>query len=127
MNDIIKIVIADDLTLFREALVDVLSADPSIQVIGQGTTAFEAYSLVKNLMPDILVLDLGMPGGGLKVARKLHQESPDTKVIILTASDAEDDFVSATKAGVCAYMLKGVSGREFIQKVHEVWKNNCPK
>lgn len=126
MNDIIKVVIVDDNTLYRKAVSEVFSSDPQIKIIGQGSTAEEAVSLANVLKPDIILIDLGMPGGGLASAWKVKSNNPKTRVVILTASDAEDDIREAQKAGVCAYILKGVSARDLVKRIHQVWMGDCP-
>jgi two-component system nitrate/nitrite response regulator NarL len=125
MNDTIKVVIVDDYVLYRETVVEVLSSDPEIAIIGQGASAQEAIHLTADLHPDIILLDLGMPGGGLTAAWALASDFPATRIIVLTSSASEDDEFQATQAGVCAYLLKGVVGRELIQEIHKVYVGEC--
>lgn len=125
MNEKIKIVIIDDHVLFRDAVIEVLAKDDQIKVVGQGGTAGEAIYLVERLRPDILLLDLAMPGGGLTSAWVLATTYPDTRIVALTSSEAEDDILGAARAGFCAYILKGVSGRDLIEKIHKVYAGDC--
>ena len=125
MNTIINIVLVDDHTLFREAVAEVFLADPALQVVGQCGTAEEAVCLTKRLHPDIILLDLGIPGGGLTSARILAKETPDSRIIILTSSEAEDDMMEASKIGVSAYLLKGISGRVLRDTIHAVCRTDC--
>lgn len=120
MSEKIGVVIIDDHRLFREAATEVLSNDPDIHILGQGGTAKDAIRLTKIYHPDILLLDLKIPGGGLSSAWALSSTFPATRIIALTSSEAEDDILEAAKAGICAYVLKGVSGHDLIDKIHKV-------
>lgn len=114
MSDLIEIVIVDDHPLFREGVAHTLGAEPDIEVVGQGETADEAVHLVATLAPDLVLLDITMPGSGLQAARTIAATYPATRIIIVTASEEEDDLVAALKAGARAYVLKGVPARELI-------------
>jgi two-component system nitrate/nitrite response regulator NarL len=127
MNTTISVILIDDHTLFREAVAEVLLADPQLMVVGQGATAQEAVCLTERLHPDIVVLDLGIPGGGLNSAKIMVKEHPDSHVIILTSSESEDNMIEAHHLGVSAYLLKGISGRELIDTIHAVCRNDCHK
>jgi len=114
MSDKIQLVIVDDHPLFREGVVNTLRAEPDLEVVGQGTTAEDAIHLVDDLLPDLILLDLGIPGGGLNAAQAIVTTCPVTKIVILTASEEEDHVVLALKTGARAYILKGVSARELV-------------
>src|SRR5690349_13467085 len=90
MSDKIQVVIVDDHPLFRDGLIQTLKAEPDIEVVGQATTASEAVSLVGELVPDVVLLDIAIPGSGLKAATSIAAASPITKMIMLTASEAEE-------------------------------------
>ena len=110
MSDKIQVVIVDDHPLFRDGLIQTLKAEPDIEVVGQATTAAEAVSLVAELLPDVVLLDITIPGSGLKAAALIAATSPITKMIMLTASEAEEDVLMALKAGARGYILKGGLG-----------------
>jgi DNA-binding NarL/FixJ family response regulator len=113
MNDPIRVLIADDHPLFREGIVHSLSGKADITVIGQADTSEEALRLARELLPDVVLLDIAMPvRGGLAVASEIAVACPATKIIMLTVSEHEDDLLSAFKAGARGYVLKGVSARE---------------
>jgi DNA-binding NarL/FixJ family response regulator len=121
MSESIQIVIIDDHPLFREGVVNTLQSEPDFEIVGEGTSAGEALRLTGESLPDLLLLDINIPGGGLNVVPKIAAISPVTKIIMLTASEAEDDVVSALKAGARAYVLKGVSARDLrniLRAVH---------
>lgn len=112
MTEKIQIVVIDDHPLFREGVVNTLRAEQDFQIIAEGTTAAEAVKLAGEHLPDLLLLDINIPGGGLNVVQKIAAISPVTKIVMLTASEQEDDVVQALKAGARGYIVKGVAARE---------------
>lgn len=112
MTEKIQIIVIDDHPLFRDGVVNTLRAEQDFQVIAEGTTAAEAVKLAGEHLPDLLLLDINIPGGGLNVVQKISAISPVTKIVMLTASEEEDDVVQALKAGARAYVVKGVAARE---------------
>jgi len=118
--DKIHLVIVDDHPLFLEGVVAILGTEPGIQIIGQGSSAMDAIRLASDLLPDIILLDINMPGGGVFAARTIVQTCPVVKVIMLTASDDDEDVLAALKGGAKAYVLKGVATRELVSILHAV-------
>lgn len=115
-----RIVLIDDHPLFREGVAYTLRSEPTFEVVGQGESLDEALQLVADLKPDILLLDINIPGGGIHTAEKISATHPTTKIIMLTASSDDDDLVKALKAGARGYILKGVASRELIGIVRAV-------
>ena len=120
MNDKIHVVIADDHTLFREGLAGIIGGQEDFEVVGQGGTMQEAVQLARDLLPDIILLDIDMPGGGLEAARIVAEEFPVTRIVVLTASEDDDHLIGALKIGARAYILKGVAARELIRILRAV-------
>lgn len=120
MNDNIHVVIVDDHELFRDGLANILSSEEDIDVIGQGGTGKEAIQLARDLLPDIILLDLDMPNGGLNAARVIAEQFPVIKIAVLTASESEDHLIDALKVGSRAYILKGVAARELVRIIRAV-------
>lgn len=118
--DRLRVVIVDDHALFREGLSTILSAQEDIEVVGQGGTAQEAIFLARDLLPEIILLDIDMPGGGLEAARSIANDCPVTKIVVLTASEEDDHLIAALKIGARAFILKGVAARELIRILHAV-------
>jgi len=116
-----RIVLVDDHPLFREGVAQTLSAEPDMQVVAEATTADQAVRAAQAAAPDVVLLDITIPGGGLNAAHTLARTLPDAKLIMLTASEEEDDVLSALKGGARGYILKGVSGRELVQVVRAVY------
>lgn len=115
MSERTSVVIVDDHPLFRDGVVQTLSAYPDFEVIGEGSSAAEAINLCQDLLPDLLLLDISIPGGGLNAAREIANCCPVSNIVILTASEAEEDLLAAFKIGARGYVLKGVSARELIR------------
>lgn len=120
MTEKIQIVVIDDHPLFREGVVNKLKAERDFEIVGEGETAAEAIRLVAELVPDLLLLDISIPGGGLNAAQTIAAQSPVTKVVMLTASEEEEDLFTALKTGAKAYVLKGVTPRELIRILRAV-------
>lgn len=116
----INLVIVDDHPLFREGVIAILGSESDIEIVGQGVTAADALQLVRDLLPDVIILDVNIPGGGLNAARTLSAQFPVVKIIMLTGSADEDDVLTALKVGVEAYVLKGVAARELVGIIHTV-------
>lgn len=114
MSDKVHVVVIDDHPLFREGVAGLLAAQADMEVVGQGGSADEAVRLASDLLPDVILLDLDMPGGGLNAARAIAETCPVTKIVVLTVSEADDHLISALKSGARAYILKGVAGRELV-------------
>ena len=120
MSESIRIVVADDHPMFRAGVVASLAAQPDIEVVGEGASAAEAISLVEQHAPDLALLDIAMPGGGLAAARDIGTAFPATRVVMLTVSEDEDDLLAAMKAGASGYVLKGAAASELVNVVRMV-------
>lgn len=116
--DRIRTVVVDDHPLFRDGVVLTLAKDPGFEVVGSGASGAHALQLAKTHLPDILLLDINLPGGGLETIGLVREASPATRVIMLTASDREEHVTAALEAGAVGYVLKGSSAAELIRAVH---------
>jgi two-component system, NarL family, nitrate/nitrite response regulator NarL len=120
MNAPISIVVVDDHPLLREGVSSTLAAVAEFEVVAQGESYHDAVSIAHEQMPDIILLDISMPGGGVEAAQEIHQALPSIKLVMLTASEDEQDVMSALQAGANAYILKGIGGNELIDIVRRV-------
>lgn len=120
MSDAVRVVVIDDHPLFREGVIAALQAAADIEVVAQGGSASEATQLVTQQLPEVLLLDLQLPGGGLAALREIAAACPATRVVMLTFSEDEADVLAALKAGARGYIIKGVTGRELRGVVRAV-------
>jgi DNA-binding NarL/FixJ family response regulator len=105
-----RVVLCDDHDMFRTALRHLVEENGPVRVVGEAATGEGALALVREQAPDVVVMDIEMPGlGGVEATRQIVEESPHTSVVVLTASDDADDVVSAIVAGACGYLLKNAA------------------
>jgi len=122
MPDAIRIAVIDDHPMFREGAVQALTCIDGIEVVGEGATAADALKVAEELRPDVMLLDIGLPGGGVQAAANIARAWPDVRAVMLTASESEQDVASALQAGARGYILKGSSGAEVIETVRAIFR-----
>ena len=111
--DDIRVMICDDHALFRRGLIMVLEAEDDIDVVGEAEDGEEAVAKAIELVPDVILMDVRMPTlNGIEAARRINEEVPTAKILMLTVSDEENDLYEAIKAGATGYLLKEVSIEE---------------
>lgn len=114
----IRVVLADDHAIVRQGLRALLETDQGCEVVGEAADGLTALQLIDTLQPDVAVLDLQMPDlGGLEVARRVQQQAPGTRVIILSMHGDEPFVQEALRYGVKGYVLKGSSTSELVSAV----------
>ena len=116
----IRVVVIDDHPLFREGVVSVLASCPDVEVVAQGASADDAAEIAGTHKPDVALLDVSIPGGGLSAIRAIAASSPGTRAMMLTVSVDKTDVLEALRLGARAYVVKGVSGRELLQALYAV-------
>lgn len=117
----VRILVVDDQVLFREALVRLLSSQEDFSVVGQASNGKEALDKVKQLTPDMVLMDLRMPVmDGLEATKLLRESHPDVRIVILTVSDAESDVFDALKNGAVGYLVKSMRAETLFQKVRDI-------
>lgn len=117
----IKVVIADDHTLFREGLRRILSLEKEILVVGEASRGDEVTKAVEKGKPDVLLLDLKMPKADLiQTLLDVKEKHPHTKVLVLTAYSEEENILNAAKGGARGYVLKGASSSALLQAIKTV-------
>jgi DNA-binding NarL/FixJ family response regulator len=116
----IRILIADDHPVFRYGLKALLTTEAEAEVVGEATTGTEAVSLAKELRPDVVLMDINMPGlNGIEATRKIVEENPEVGVLVI--SMLEDDTVfAAMRAGARGYLIKGAEGEETLRAIRGV-------
>ncbi len=114
----IRVLVVDDHALFRRGLVSLLNEQPDIEVVGDAGEAQEALRLAQELRPDVVLMDVNMPGeGGISATEALLRRVPSARVLMLTVSDADADLLAALKAGAHGYLLKEATPEEVIQAI----------
>jgi two-component system nitrate/nitrite response regulator NarL len=120
-NRIQRIVVIDDHPLLRKGLQQLSALHPEVEVIGESDNGEEGLAVVEALKPDLVLLDLNMPGmKGLETLKLLKQLEPSPKVVILTVSDAQEDILTLLRAGADGYLLKDMDPEELLQCIGEV-------
>lgn len=116
----IRVVVIDDHPLFREGVSRSLAELDEFEVVGEGASAEDAVRIATQHNPDIVLLDLSMPGSGFKAIEPLLLRNPQQKIIVLTVSEAAEDVAEALKAGAKGYVLKGVGSRALAEILRTV-------
>lgn len=116
----IRVLIADDHPLIREGLRRVLEMDPRIEICDEVGDGQGAINLTRSLHPDVVLMDLKMPGtSGLEASRVIRKEMPDVKIIILTVAE-DEEMLEVIKTGASGYLLKDVEPDELLKSIHDV-------
>lgn len=117
----IRVLVVDDHPVVREGLVAMLEDEQDFQVAGEAGSAENALALLATARPDVILLDLELPGmSGVDAIPRLAAALPDARVIVLTAYDTDERVLGAIKAGARGYLLKGASAGEIAQAIREV-------
>lgn len=116
-----RVLLADDHPIVRDGLKAILEAQPDIEVVGEAASGQEAAEKVGRLKPDIVIMDLAMPGmSGIEATRHIKQQSPDIKIMVLTMHDSDEYFFQVINAGASGYFVKGGSSAELVSALRTV-------
>ena len=119
MTGPVRVLIADDHPLFRDGLAALLAGGPGTELAGAAATGTEAVDLARHTQPDVVVMDLHMPGlGGIEATRAIVAGRPQTAVLVLTMFDDDGSITAALRAGAHGYLLKGASGDQIRCAIH---------
>jgi two-component system NarL family response regulator len=120
-HGLIRVGIADDHPVVRDGLVAILSLQPDVKVVGEAGTGREACALFDQQRPDVLLLDLKMPGmGGLEVVQTLCAAHPEARIVILTTYGGDEDIFRSLKAGAKGYLLKDAPRQQILEAIRTV-------
>lgn len=123
----VRIVLADDHALFRRGLCTLLAKEKGFEVIGEAQDGNEAFEKAKELMPDIVLMDIYMPGrDGLSATRQIKKALPSVKVVILTVSEEDKKLFEAIKCGAHGYLLKKIEPKELFEMLRGVFRGEAP-
>lgn len=118
--DKISLVIADDHPLILAGIAALIEAEPALALLGQAVDADGAVAQYERLRPDVLLIDLNMPGGGLEAIARIRLRHPDARIVILTTYDGDEDVHRGLQAGASAYLLKQSGFDEIVHCLRQV-------
>ncbi len=117
----IKVLVVDDHAIMRDGIRALLGLHDDIEIVGEASEGNEAIEKAQKLMPDIIIMDIAMPGmDGLEATRRIKKKNPKAKILILTQHDNREYIISAVKAGVTGYVSKRALGVELVSAIHAV-------
>ena len=117
-GDRLRVLLVDDHDLFRTGLRNLLE-EQGVQVVGEAASGTDALRIVREIAPDVVVMDLNMPGmSGVEATREIAAIAPLTRVVVLTISDQDDDVMDAIVAGACGYLVKDSSIEELMRGIN---------
>jgi DNA-binding NarL/FixJ family response regulator len=112
----VRILLVDDHDLFREGLAGIISTQPDLQVIGEAGDGLEAIVKARELKPDLIMMDIQMPGcDGLEATQKIKRELPDIVIVMLTVRDEEEKLFEAIRSGAQGYLLKNIRSHDLLE------------
>lgn len=121
MTEVIRVLIADDHTIVRSGVRLLLQAEVDIEVVGEALDGAQAVALTQSLRPDVVLMDIAMPGlGGLEAARQIKALLPEVQILALTMHRSDDYFFEMLRAGASGYVLKGAETSELIAAIRAV-------
>jgi two-component system NarL family response regulator len=117
-TQVVRVLIADDQTLFRSGLARLLETDPRVDVVGEAVDGADAVQRAATLKPDVILMDLKMPNlDGIEATRKIVSEHPEIKILVLTTFDADSYIMQALRAGASGYVLKDAQPAAIVSSI----------
>ena len=120
-----RLLIIDDHPIFRRGLAATLAECGDFEICGEGASSEEALTLAATCSPDLVLLDLSMPGGGLAALQALRHSQPGLKVVILTASEQRDDLMESLRAGASGYVVKGIGSPALVEALRGIMRGEA--
>jgi|SRR6516162_3518074 DNA-binding NarL/FixJ family response regulator len=126
MNDPIRVAVVDNHRLFRDGVITTLNETADFKVIAAGERGSHAVRIAQDYVPEIMLLDLNMPEGGIEAAREISALCPYVKTIVLTSCEGGEHFSEISEAGVRVYIMKGVSATSLVETLRRVHRADEP-
>src|SRR3990170_6316182 len=127
MTEKTTVLLVDDHTLFREGMASLLSAQEDIEVVGEASDGLEALEKARDLVPDLILMDIKMPRcNGLEATRLIKEEMPHVRIVMLTVSEDDHDLFEAIKNGAEGYLLKTLNAQELVDLLKGVFRGEAP-
>lgn len=118
MKESRTVITIDDHPLFRKGVADLLSMEPSLRLVGEAASGAEGVELAKRLNPDLVLLDMNLPGmDGIATLKLLKDADRDARVVMLTVSDSEDNIIAALRGGADGYLLKDMEPEDILERL----------
>jgi DNA-binding NarL/FixJ family response regulator len=126
MSAPLRVLVADDHPLFRDGLRTLLALEPGVELAGEAATGTEAVAAAVELEPDVVVMDLHMPGmNGIEATRNIVEARPDVGVLVLTMFEDDDSVFAAMRSGARGYLLKGAGQEEIVRAIEAVGRGEA--
>jgi len=126
-EEAIKILVVDDHPLFRKGVVHMLQEETDMEIIGEAGDGETALNMTRELMPDIILMDVSMPGwDGIKATRQIMEEFPSARIVMLTVNDDDRSLFNAIKAGARGYLFKNLEPEDLIEMVRGIFQGEAP-
>jgi NarL family two-component system response regulator LiaR len=123
MKKPIQVLLVDDHAIVRDGIRSLLKTQPDIEVVGEANNGQDAVSMAESLQPDLVLMDLVMPGmDGIEAIRRIVDGQPESRILVLTSFSAEDKVFPAIKAGAMGYLLKDCDSEELVRAIHQVFR-----
>ena len=111
-----RVLLADDHQLFREGLANILNGQPDFEVVGEAGDGLEVFVMARELQPDLILMDVGMPGcNGVEATQRIKEAMPDITIVMLTVRDENDNLFEAIKSGAQGYLLKSIRSWDLVE------------
>ena len=122
-----RLLLVDDHALFREGLKSLFSYEEDFEVVGEAASGEDALTAARELMPDLVLMDIDMPGvNGIEITRRLTTEMPYVKVVMLTVHDEDDQLFEAIQAGAQGYLVKSIRSAEMLELLRGLARGEAP-
>lgn len=121
MSEVISVAVVDDHPIFREGVASIFARSSAHRLVAKGASAGDAVTIANDYAPDVLLLDIAMPGNGLSAISKISGINPKIRIVLLTSSEAEEHVSEALSQGVKGYILKGVGAQQLLEAIGDIY------